>query len=226
MQLANMGDYGKSVPQPQKVNLYTQFILWSAMPPMEQQRLGIESLQAFADFYGIHVNTTYNWKHRPDFQDRVRKILRMWAFDKTPGVVQGIYRSAIKGNSDSQRIWLQYFEGWSEKQTIENTVKVVVSVGDIRYLIEGLPEPLRSKHYANLRELLDDTIAARDSGAIKDGDWTEKPALLVSGETDNDAQDVPDPTPSKVSCRHSQSVWQDLVGEVPANHHQSAAWWG
>ncbi len=35
-----------------------------------------------------------------------------------------------------------------------------ITEGDIRFLIEALPEPMKSLHYTHLRELLDDSVAA------------------------------------------------------------------
>lgn len=207
-----------------KANLYNEFILWSAMPPMEKLKLGIEHQKDFAEFYNVEPATLSKWKTRPDFNERMMKILNIWAKSKTPDVAQGIYRAAIKGNSDSQRLWFQLFQGWHEKQVLEHRVEITFGAGDIRNVIEMLPIQLRERHYANLRELLDDAVAARELGSPEDSHWTERPALPISGETYIDAQDVSDQKQTDVVARHYKGYLRaNMVWEAPTNHYQSAA---
>lgn len=209
-----------------KISLYNEFILWSAMPPVEKNRLGIESQNAFCDFYKISHNTPTPWKLRPDFYERVDKILIMWARDKKPDIVQGIYRSAVKGNSDSQRIWLQYFEGWTEKKQLEVTTKVDVSPHDIRALIDVLPEPLRSKHYGNLRELFDDASAVKNARVIEDDIWSERPPIGLLGEADHDAPIVSnEERVDEVARSYPKGVRCDVVRTIHPYHYQSAERW-
>jgi len=212
--------------RPRKYSIYNEFILWSAMPEMERRNLGIETQTQFCEYYKIGINTPTKWKERPDFYDRVRKIMRLWAFDKTPTVIHGIYRSAVKGNSDSQRIWLQYFEGWTEKQTMEHVVKVQMSPNDIRFLIDGMPEEYKRKYYGYIREIIDTAVSLRNAGQLQDG-YAEDPAIEgdVSGEADNDAPNVPDNPTSKVSTSYPRSIRTDMVWEVQSHHHQSPERW-
>ena len=209
---------------PYKTDVYEQFILWFAMPPMQQEKIGIETQVAFSQHFGIEITTTTRWKNRPDFKDRVRALRQEWGFAKTGGVIQGIYLSALKGNSDSQRIWLQYFDGWSEKQTIEHTNKVEIGVGDIRFLIEQLPEPLKSKHYGNLRELLDDASAFRNSRGAESGDWSTRPALPIPREAHHNAPDVSGETADVVPSRYQRGIRRDMEREASSYNYQSAAW--
>lgn len=197
------------------------------MPPVERVKLGIENQKDFAEYYGVEESTLSRWKQRPDFEERMDKILRMWAIDKTPDVVQGIYRAAIKGNPASQLLWLQYFKKFNPKQEIEHTqkIKVELAENDIRRLIEILPENLKIKHYGYLRELLDDASAYRSAQQSEDSRWTERPALAVPVEADNDAPDLPEPKAGPVPQSHPHSLRANMVGELSAHHYQSPERW-
>lgn len=222
-----MAKNGEKVGVVRRNDVYTEFILWFAMPPEERSKLGIKDQGEFVEKYGIGVNTPTRWKDRPDFEQRVDKITRMWALDKTAAVIQGIYKAAVKGNPMSQLLWLQYFKGFNPKSEVVNTTKVEVSVNDIRFIIEAMPEPLRSKHYGNLRELLDDAAALRSSGQLEDRDISfEGPADRILIEANHDAQDVPVEKGNGMAGRHPSCLRSDLVGTVSADNHQGAArWW-
>lgn len=207
--------------------VYTEFILWSAMPDAEQQRLGITSQKQFADQHNIAENTLSRWKHRPDFETRVDAILKVWAVGKTPNVVQGIYKAAVKGNPMSQLLWLQYFKGFtSNKDQGSQTVKVEVGPNDVRFIIEGLPEPLRSKHYANLAELIADANAVQSARTADDTSWDEPAPENVQDEADQDASHVSESQGNALAAGYKASVRANMVGEAFPHHHQSAAWRG
>ena len=76
-----------------KESAYEQFILWSAMPPIERMKLGIQTQEEFAEKNFIAASTTTMWRKRPDFQKRVEDLRRHWAFDKTSDVIYGIFSS-------------------------------------------------------------------------------------------------------------------------------------
>ncbi len=140
--------------QPKRIDIYEEYILWSAMPPTERMKLGIETQEQFVEFYKIGINTPTAWKRRPDFEGRVTAMRREWAFGKTSAVIEGIYRAALKGNPHSQKLWLQYFHNFTEKQEISVKPHRAVSINDVMFLIEALPEELRNKHYEWVREFL------------------------------------------------------------------------
>jgi hypothetical protein len=212
---------------PYKVDVYAEFILWFAMPPIERIKLGIENQNQFAEYYSININTLTKWKNRTDFEDRVDKIQRMWGLEKTADVIQGIYRAAVKGNPASQLLWMQYFKKFNPKQEIEHThiAKVELAENDIRRLIEILPENLKIKHYGYLRELLDDASAYRSSQQLEDSRWTERPALAVPVEADYNAPDIPEPKASPVPKSYPHSLRANMVWEIPAHHYQSPERW-
>ncbi len=186
--------------------------------------MGIEDQKQFATIYKVAEQTLSVWKDRTDFEPRVRALVKKWAFGKTPTVVQSIYRSAVRGNDKSQKLWMQVFEGFTEKTENTEVKKVEVGVNDIRFLIDALPEPLKSKHYANLRELLDDANSVRNARLVEDNYWNERPAESVHITPDNDAPDVPGNRTDAVALRHSECVCEDMEWQVSTYHHQSTAW--
>jgi len=212
---------------PSKRSLYTEFILWTAMPQKERENLGIEWQQDFAEYYKVDESTLWRWKQRADFEERVDAILKMWSTDKTPAVVHAIYRSAIKGNPFSQQLWLQYFKKFNPKAIPEENKQKVLSPGDIRYMVEQLPEQLKEKHYGYLRELAEDIAAVRNARGIADDDWNERPATTVPDEADRDASDVPNEERSDDMAKgDTRCAWTDLVRHVSQNNNQSAErWW-
>ena len=214
-----------NLTRPNKVDKYQEFILWFAMPTPERMQLGIETQKEWAEFYHVAESTLVRWKDRPDFEVRVDHIQSKWGVEKTADVIQGIYRSAVKGNPMSQLLWLQYFKKFSPKTTVETTVKHEITVNDIRFLINGLPEDLRKKHNANLRTLLDDVQSVRDSGLLEDGGGGHGSEGDVSDTTDTDAQDVQREATDDVPGSDQEGVRTDMVRGLQSYHHQSAAWW-
>lgn len=188
--------------QPKRVDIYEEFVLWSSMPPSERFKLGIETQEQFVEFYKIGINTPTAWKRRPDFEARVTLLRREWAFSRTSAVIEGIYRAALKGNPFSQKLWLQYFHNFSEKQIVAVAPARVGGVNDVLALIEALPENRREKHYAWLREFIYDASIAKQK-AQEDGDmsawdqpmpegWQPRYRLVDSEATDEESlEDAP-----------------------------------
>lgn len=221
-----------------KDNVYREFVYWFAMPNAERIKLGIETQADFSQVNKVHVNTLSVWKKRPDFMKRVDEIHHEWGQEMTGGVIQGMYKAAVKGNPMSQLLWLQYFKNFNPKRDeyAQNNGKLEVTTNDIRFLIEGLPLELKQKHYGYLRELLDDAARvanAIDSGEIPDGirnieesARAERLEEAVQGETDNAPRDVPVERTNAIPRRHSESVCDDMERQVSAHNYQSAAWRG
>lgn len=203
-------------------DIYTEFILWTAMPYSEKVKLGLETQGAFCQHHKINEVTPWRWKQRPDFEQRVDAILKMWSTDKTPDVIHAIYKAAIKGNPMSQLLWLQYFKKFSPKTEVEHTKKVEIGVNDIRFLINSLPEPLRSEHHANFRKLIEDAQRLRHVGQLKDAairDASQSPSGL-SDEADNDAHDVSGKGSDAVAKSYPFSLRANMVWEIQSNNHQ------
>jgi hypothetical protein len=151
-----------------RIDVYEEFILWSAMPPTERIKLGIETQEQFSQFYKISINTPTAWKRRHGFEQRVTALRKEWAFSKTGAVIEGIYRSALKGNPHSQKLWLQYFHGFSEKVEVKQTPQIILTANDIRFIIEGMPEPQKSICWDHLRSIMDEAIMLRQKGLLID----------------------------------------------------------
>ena len=160
--------------EPKRIDIYEEFVLWSAMPPSERMRLGIETQEEFVAFYKIGTNTPTRWKRRPDFELRVTALRREWAFGKTGAVIEGIYRSALKGNPFSQKLWLQYFLGFTERTETTTTNKVEVGVNDVRFIIDGLPEPECTKFHGYIREIVEFANMVKQAGTANPGVWDEQ----------------------------------------------------
>lgn len=212
-----------------KPDAYQEFILWTALPPTEKGRHDFQTQEEFSENYKLGKNTLTKWKARKDFQEQVTELRRQWAFDKTGEIIQGIYLAAIKGNPFSQKIWLEYFLDFREKAaegTKTGATQTNIGVGDIRYLIEQLPEPLKEKHYANLRELLDDASTHRNTLSAQDSDWDERPPQDVPDEADHDAQYLQIAPANEIPKSNSLGLRCNLVREIHAYNHQSSAWRG
>jgi hypothetical protein len=147
----------------------------------------------------------------------------MWSNDKTPDVVHSIYRSAVKGNPMSQLLWLQYFKGFAPKSQLEQVQKVEVSEQDIRFIIEALPEPHRTKFYGYIDEIVTTANTFRNAHDVDEADWLERPAENVRGETDNDAQEFSDAGSDAVAKGDQAGIRRNMVRPLSANNYQSTS---
>jgi len=202
---------------------YEEFILWYATPFKVKEKMGLETQKSFAEFYKLNQHTLSVWKERPEFEVRVRHFRKKWAFEKTMDVIQGMYHSAVKGNPLSQKLWMQVFEDFSEKSETTEIKKVEVGVNDIRFLIDALPEPMKTKHYDNLRELLDDASAIRNARLVESNRWDERPTETIPNETDQDAYSISSDGANAMAGRHTERVCENLEWRVSENNNQSTA---
>lgn len=210
---------------PNKGSIYTEFVLWTAMPWNEKEKLGLETQNDFAEYYSVDITTLSRWKRRPDFEQRVDAILKMWATDKTPDVVHAIYRTAIKGNPMSQLLWLQYFKKFNPRaDTTEELQRSGGGVGDLKHLVDQLPEQMREKHYGYIRELLADISAFRNARDVESNDWHERPAQAILDETNHDASGVSSQRADAIPRSYKKGICTDMERQVSTHNHKSAAW--
>lgn len=193
-------------------NIFDEYILWFAMPLKAKESMGIETDEQFAEFYEITSRTLRNWKDRPEFEDQVRRLRKKWAFEKTGHVLEGIYRSAVKGNDKSQKLWLQVFEGFTEKTENTQIIKVELNANDIRFVIQNLPEEYHEKYYGYLREIYDTAQALRFTGQLRDLDVpNEIVEDDVPEEANINAHLLPGKRTDAVAESHQRSVCQDMA---------------
>lgn len=209
--------------------LYTEFILWSAMPEGQQRALGIENQKQFAEYHSVDEATLTRWKHRPDYEERVDKILKAWSIGKTPTVVHGIYRAAVKGNPMSQLLWLQYFKNFNTKQDTDGGKgqKVEISENDFRFIVDGFPEPARTKYHGYITEIIDYGHALRTARDSEDDIWNARRTEdEVLAEADNDAQYISRTRADDMAYRYTERVCTNLERKISPHYHKSAKRWG
>ncbi len=150
---------------PRKINIYDEFVKWSALPPSERIKQGIETQEQFVEFYNIGINTPTYWKKQPNFKSKVRELRAEWTFGKTGAVLEGVYRSAMKGSTGSQKLFLELSgELPGKNKRIEDEQKYepveVLPPRDLRSFIDEIfPEPLKTKYNDLLNEMLIDADA-------------------------------------------------------------------
>lgn len=226
--------------EPKRMDIYEEFCLWSAMPPSERAKFGIETQEQFVEFYNIGVNTPTAWKRRTDYKVYVTTLRSEWAFAKTGAVIEGIYRSALKGNPHSQKLWLQYFHGFSEKKELTIKDRPVIGINDILYLVEQLPESEREKYYEWLRDLLLKITILKQKdercgenlkhwNEPRPNNWTPPFTLETIRENYINSQETPKVNIEKVKLpikRHFVGMCADLsIGETARCRYQSAMNW-
>ena len=92
---------------------FEEFVEWVSLPevlrmPKTQGELAVK--------FGLGEDTLSNWKGRACFWDLVKRKRETWGRERTPNVIMGLYRKAVKdGNAAESKLWLQYFENWTEK---------------------------------------------------------------------------------------------------------------
>lgn len=113
-----------------KLNEYYEFVRWIALPEPVRRP---PTQKLLAEDLGVRPETLSDWKNDPNFYEDVRHEIERWAKEKTPNVVAGLYRKAVRdGDAAAVKLWYQIFEGFSEKTKVENTnverKEIIVSV--------------------------------------------------------------------------------------------------
>lgn len=199
------------------------------MPREYKKKMGAETVEQFADLQGLNKSTLYRWQVRIDFLPKVKDIREKWARERTGDVVDAIFKTAVKGNPLSQKLWMQVFEGFTEKQdlTVTQKQKVELGVNDIRFIIEQLPDQFKEKFYGYIREIIDTAQSLRSAGQLEDRIVTEQESSeLVLGEADHDAQDLPGKAADVVAFGHKECLCADLERPAQPNNYKGASrWW-
>ena len=221
--------------KPAKTDVFDEFILWFALPSAQKKLSGIETIGSFAEKNDVNPTTLHRWKQRPEFEVRVRDLRKRWAFDKTSDVIESVYKSAIKGNDKSQKLWFQLFEGFSERTENVQTQQVELSVNDLRFLIQGFSPEEQEKYYGYIREIIDRaaiTATEIERGQIpanlqyvesSAADITEDIEGSVSDEAHINAQYIPEHRTDEIPSGDQIGIRKDLVGQISPHYHQSSA---
>lgn len=196
--------------------VYDEFIVWFACPKAERKAaLGAETMIQFAEKHQVSERTLTNWKKRADFIPRVRDLRKTWGQERVGEVLDAVYKASVKGNPLAQKLYLQYVDEFSEKTELElKNQAPTFSVDDVRFIIEQLPEPLKSKHYGYIRELLDDATSVNRARLAAANGGELRPETPIRRAPDHHAPDVRKPTAHAVARRHSTGLRADMVGEV------------
>lgn len=105
-------EHFRSIGDPRKA-----FIAFLSLPP---QCRTIQTQKDLAELVGISERTVTKWKKNKNFLAAV-KIEEDKFFDSLAGAVKfAIYLKALAGDPRAQKLWLQYFENWSEKLKIQS----------------------------------------------------------------------------------------------------------
>lgn len=205
---------------------YDEFILWFALPGHEKQKMGLEFQDAFAAYHGITPKTLSTWKRRPDFLPSVHELRTSWAKERTSDVIAAIYKSSLKGNDKSQKLWMQLFEGFTEKTEVEKKETVEVGVNDIRFIIEALPEPHKTKFNGYIDEIISVANSIRNARDVDEAVWNERPTYTVRDEANNDAQEFSDNGTDGMAESNQTSIRRNMVRTPSASDNQSTSrWW-
>ena len=108
----------KGLERMKNPHAYLDLIEWIAKPePLREPRTQGE----FAKKYQVGQDTISLMKQRDGFWDEVMKKRKTWGKERTPNVILGLYRKAIKeGNAGEVKLWLQVFEEFAEKTVQSN----------------------------------------------------------------------------------------------------------
>ena len=128
---------------------------------------------------------------------------------------------------------MKLFEGFTEKTETNVVQKVEIGENDIRFIINGLPEPYKTRFNGYITEIIVTANAVRRARTIDDERWDEPRSeeILLDGP-DSDAHDVPVKRGNAVASGHQESVFGYLgprqAGQkiTSKGNHQSSAWRG
>ncbi len=103
-------------PKPYKESDFKEFVRYSAFPQvLREDEYGYYTDDAFARAHKMSRTTLFEWKKSDRFWDEIKETLKEWGRTKTPDVIMGLYRQAVRGGKAAEaKLWLQYFEDFKE----------------------------------------------------------------------------------------------------------------
>lgn len=113
-----------------ELHVYEDFVAFTAMPTaLRQKQFGFEddtkwreaSKERLKRKSCVAISTVSRWKSNKLFWDDVRASMHEWAKNMTPSVIGSLLRTIARdGKASEVKLWMQIFEGFTEK--IDNTV--------------------------------------------------------------------------------------------------------
>lgn len=105
---------------------YLEFIRFMALPSFyRDDEYSFHKEGDFAKKYNLDPSTLTIWKKSSEFWDGVKVQLKEWGKGKTPDVILGLYRTAIRdGKAAEVRLWLEVFEDFKGVDNIINQTNI------------------------------------------------------------------------------------------------------
>ncbi|MCK9578716.1 hypothetical protein M0R01_04500 [bacterium] len=137
--------------KPKKRGIYRkatwiEFVKFTATPIIyRDEEFGFHRDGDFCKKNKINNETLCRWKNEPEFYEEVRLCWKKWGKDRTPNVIAGLYRTAVKeGKAAESLAWMKIVEDWQEKLDVGDIV-ARKSLKDIQDNIRRLVEQEKAK---------------------------------------------------------------------------------
>lgn len=112
---------------PDNIEDYLAFIDWVSTPEDLRKPATREEFALERGFN--HPRVLYYWQRRPDFWPAVQEKMRMWAKERTPEVLQALFKKIKRtGNSHEARLWLEWADGWEAKTSASTKPTTQVNI--------------------------------------------------------------------------------------------------
>jgi hypothetical protein len=104
-----------------KIAEYREFIRFIALSRVyRMEEFGFETLQAFAQKFKVSPDTLSDWQKKDEFWVEVKKCWKQWGRSRTPDVIHGLYRTAVKsGKAPEVLAWMKIVEDWIETTKVK-----------------------------------------------------------------------------------------------------------
>ena len=151
----------KRGPKTATKGIYQVFTDWFVFTLDEKKKSGILTQKAFAEKYGISEQTLSLWANSRKFKAdadiaHINKLNEEGA-DAWEGVMKRIKKY---GFGYEMELYLAYVKGWDRKKVIEFANELRLSDGDLRLLVENLPDARKQFFYDTLTDLIAEATEA------------------------------------------------------------------
>ncbi len=112
----------KNLKEPKKIHPYKlseqdEMINFVALPrTLRKKEYGFGNLGELAERLKVGSGTFSEWLKDKEVQERIKDKWKQWGKEKTPNVIQSLYKTAVKeGKASEVKAWMQIIEDWLEK---------------------------------------------------------------------------------------------------------------